>query len=85
MRREDQATAMESHFPKPISVAIGAKVRSRRIEGGLSEEAVARVLECDVKHLQAAEAGEINFSPENIVDLCPVLRVVPSWFFEDLA
>ena len=64
------------------AAAIGAKVRSRRIADGLTEEAVARALGCDVEHLRAAEAGRIIFTPENIVDLCPILRVVPSWFFK---
>ena len=64
------------------AVAIGARVRSRRIESELSVEAVARALNCDICHLQAAEAGQVNFTAQNIVDLCSVLRVLPSWFFE---
>jgi transcriptional regulator with XRE-family HTH domain len=63
---------------------IGEHVRSRRIEGGLSEEAVARVLGCDIAHLEAAERGEINFTPEQVFELCTILRVTPSWFFEVL-
>lgn len=73
-----------SRFPARAAVAVGEKVRNRRIEDGLGEEAVARALGCDVDHLRAAEAGEISFSAENIVDLCPILRVTPSWFFEGL-
>lgn len=73
-----------SHYPRPAAVAIGAKVRIRRIQDGLGEQAVARALGCDVEHLRAAEAGQIHFTPENIVDLCPILRVVPSWFFEGI-
>lgn len=71
-------------FSRNIAFRIGSKVRSRRIEDNLTEEAVARALGCDVDHLRAAEAGRINFSAENIVDLCPVLRVLPSWFFADI-
>lgn len=63
---------------------IGSKVRSRRISDNLTEEAVARALRCNVNHLRAAESGEINFISKNIVDLCSVLRVMPSWFFEGL-
>ena len=66
------------------AVAIGAKVRDRRVENGLSEDAVARALVCAVDHLRAAEAGEVNFTAENIVDLCPFLLVKPSLFFEVL-
>lgn len=71
-------------FSGSLAFKIGSKVRSRRIEGNLTEEAVARALGCDVDHLRAAEAGRINFSAENIVGLCPILRVMPSWFFEGI-
>lgn len=67
-----------------VALAIGEKVRRRRIEGGLSEQAVARALGCDVEHFRSAEAGLVNFTPENIVDLCSILRVVPSWFFDGI-
>ena len=63
---------------------IGEKVRNRRIESGLSLKAVARVLGCEVAQLEAAENGMAKFTPAQIVDLCPVLRVVPSWFFSNL-
>lgn len=63
---------------------IGSKVRDRRINNNLTEEVVAGVLGCNVDHLRAAEAGEINFTAENIVGLCSILRVLPSWFFEGL-
>ena len=63
---------------------MGEKVRNRRIESGLSLEAVARVLSCKVAQLEAAENGEAKFTPAQIVDLCPILRVVPSWFFSNL-
>jgi transcriptional regulator with XRE-family HTH domain len=73
-----------SQFPKRHAAVIGAKVRHRRVGDNLTEDAVARVLGCDVAHLRAAELGEIDFTPEDLVGLCPILRVTPSWFFEDL-
>lgn len=66
------------------AVLIGARVRDRRLENNLNEDDVSRAMGCEVSHLRAAEAGEINFTPQNIVDLCSVLRVLPSWFFEDV-
>lgn len=63
------------------TAAIDAKVRNRRVGDNLTEEAVARALGCDEDHLRAAESGEISSTAENIVGLCPVLRVTPSWFF----
>ena len=63
---------------------MGEQVRNRRVESGLSLEAVARALGCEVAELEAAENGAAKFTPAQIVDLCPILRVVPSWFFSDL-
>lgn len=72
-------------FSRNLAARIGSKVQNRRIEDNLTEEAVARALGCNVDHLRAAEAGRANFSAENIYDLCSILRVVPSWFFEGLS
>ena len=66
------------------SIAIGERVRNRRLEDGLTEEAVARALGCDIDDLRAAESGEVNFTAEDIISLCPIFRVTPSWFFEGL-
>lgn len=63
---------------------MGEQVRNRRIESGLSLEAVARVLGCEIAQLEAAENGAVRFTPAQIVGLCPILRVVPSWFFSNL-
>jgi len=69
---------------RSIAQIMGEQVRNRRIESGLSLEAVARVLGCEVAQLEAAESGTAKFTPAQIVDLCPILRVVPSWFFSNL-
>ncbi len=74
----------EFRFPGRAAISIGERVRNKRLEDGLTEEAVARALCCDVDDLRAAEAGEVNFTAEDIVGLCPILRVTPSWFFEGL-
>ncbi len=73
-----------SQFSGNPAVVIGAKVRTKRVGDNLTEEAVARALGCDIDHLRAAEAGKINFTAENIVGLCPILRVTPSWFFDEV-
>lgn len=76
---------MDDHRPpQRAENIIGEKVRNKRIADGLSEEAVARALKCDVKELRAAESGKVRFKSEDIVELCTILRVTPSWFFEEL-
>lgn len=73
-----------SRSAEQTSVAIGRRVRDRRIADRLTEEAVASALNCDVHDLRAAETGEVNFTAEDIFNLCKILRVAPSWFFEGL-
>lgn len=70
--------------PRSIAHIMGEQIRNRRIESGLSLEAVARILGCEVVELEAAESGAAKFTSAQIVDLCPILRVLPSWFFEGL-
>ena len=67
-----------------VSIAVGERVRTKRLEDGLSEDAVARALNCEVEDFRAAESGEVNFTAEDIVGLCSILCVSPSWFFQDL-
>ena len=71
-------------IPARAAIAIRDRVRNRRLEGGLTEEAVARALGCDIEDFRAAESGGGKFSAEDIVGLCTILRVTPSWFFEGL-
>lgn len=66
---------------RSIAQIMGEQIRNRRIESGLSLEAVARVLSCEIAQLEAAESGAAKFTSTQIVELCPILRVVPSWFF----
>ena len=74
----------EFRFPGRAAISIGERVRNKRLEDGLTEEAVARALNCEISDFQAAESGEVNFTAEDIVGLCSILRVTPSWFFEGL-
>ena len=76
---------MHGHeLARRASIVIGERVRRKRLHDGLTEEAVARALNCEIEDLRAAEAGQVNFTAEDIVGLCAILRVVPSWFFEGL-
>ena len=50
----------------------------------LSEKPVVRAFVYAVDHLRAAEAGEINFTAENVINVCPILRVKPSCVFGGL-
>ena len=68
-----------------LAVEIGDKVRARRVHNGLSEEDVSRVLGMSVSDYQSAEVGEAHFTAEDLYNLCSVLRVKVSWFFEGIS
>ena len=74
----------EARFPRRVAIVIGERVRNKRRQDGLTEEAVSRALNCEIDDFRAAESGEMNFTAEDIVGLCSILRVMPSWFFEGL-
>ena len=67
-----------------LAVHIGRAVRERRINDGLSDAAVARVLDMPLADYQDAEAGDAHFTAEDLYNLCTVLRVRVGWFFEGL-
>jgi len=50
----------------------------------MSDEAVASAIGKPLADFTTAESGTSNFTAEDIVNLCPVLRVKPSWFFDGL-
>ena len=67
-----------------LASLMGARVRDRRIASSLTQEAVGRVVGASVAEIEAAETGERMLTPQEIVELCYILRVEPSWFFEGL-
>lgn len=68
----------------PVAFHIGSRVAARRVELGLSRDVVATTIRGTVEDLEDAEAGRSNFTAAEIYELCGVLRVAPSWFFEGL-
>lgn len=76
---------MRCSFPTgPIALHIGSRVRERRAELGLSRGVVATAIRGTIEDLEDAEVGRSHFTADEIFELCSVLRVSPSWFFEGL-
>lgn len=67
-----------------IAAHMGAKVRERRRTSNLTQETVAEAIGRSVMELAAVESGDSMLTPGEIVGLCSILRVRPSWFFEGL-
>ena len=70
--------------PSRVAHHVGSRVRARRVELGLSENETAAAISVTVEDLLEAEAGRANFTAAEIYQLCGLLRVTVSWFFEGL-
>lgn len=69
----------KSHNRKrtPIRKAFGLKVRMRRYEIGLTQEALAEKAELHPTYVGSVERGERNIALENIVALSKALSCSP--------
>ena len=63
-----------------IDQEIGARLRRRRENLGLSCATVAGALELDVRAIEAFESGERRMSARQLQQLCGVLDAPPSCF-----
>lgn len=73
----------------PISRAdvarhMGRRVLARRNEAELSTDDLAHSIGRSAEYVTAVEEGRASLSAEDIVALCELLEVPPSWFFDGL-
>lgn len=69
--------------PTSISTHIGERIRSRRIEMGLSQERLGHALAVSAQKIQRYEAGTSRVNASNLYNLSCVLRVPIRFFFDD--
>lgn len=65
--------------------SVGAAVRSRRLELGLTRQALAKAIGATVLQLRAYEAGAVRPSAETLVMIAWALQVRPSALFRTAA
>lgn len=68
-----------SDNPKAI---LGKTIRDRRMQLGLSQEALAERADLHRTYVGGVERGERNVSLENIVRIAHALQIVPSQLLE---
>ena len=66
-----------------ILIGLGRQIRARRIEMGLSQEALANLAGIDRSHMGKIERGERNVTILNIERIAKVLECPPSTLLED--
>jgi transcriptional regulator with XRE-family HTH domain len=72
-------------FPNPIDVHVGARIRLRRTLLGMSQEKLAEAIGLTFQQVQKYERGANRVGSSRLFDLCRVLDVPISYFFEDMA
>lgn len=72
---------MAEKHPDPVDVAIGARVRERRLRIGLSQTALAQRLGISFQQLQKYETGANRISGSMIDRACKALAVDANYLF----
>jgi transcriptional regulator with XRE-family HTH domain len=70
--------------PNPIDVHVGARVRARRKEIGLSQERLAGDLGLTFQQVQKYERGANRISSSKLYEIARLLRTPVHYFFEGL-
>jgi transcriptional regulator with XRE-family HTH domain len=75
----------EEEGPNPIDIHVGAKVKSRRLMLGLSQEELASAIGLTFQQVQKYERGTNRISVSRLVDICRALKVPFSYFLDGSA
>ena len=70
--------------PHPVDIAVGKRVRGRRILMGLSQERLGDDLGVTFQQVQKYERGANRVSASRLYEISKVLDVPPSYFFEEI-
>jgi len=65
--------------PKPEDIAIGARIRRRRMMIGMSQEKLGEALGITFQQIQKYEKGTNRISGSRILQVATVLDVPPQW------
>ena len=71
--------------PSPVDIHVGAKVKSRRLILGMSQDDLAQGLGLTFQQVQKYERGTNRISVSRLVDICKVLKVPTDYFFGGLS
>lgn len=73
---------MAKKIAKPVDTHVGALVRQRRLELGMSQEKLADALGITFQQVQKYEEGSNRISASRMMQIANTLDVQPTHFFE---
>ena len=68
--------------PDPVDKHVGARLRERRGELGLSQEKLAALADISFQQIQKYEKGLNRISASKLYHFARFLNVEPGWFYE---
>lgn len=70
--------------PRPVDLHVGGRIRLRRKDLGMSQEALAEAIDLTFQQVQKYERGANRVSASMLHDIAIALRTPVAWFFEGL-
>lgn len=78
-------TRMDDDGPHPVDTHVGAKVKSRRLMLGLSQEELAKSIGLTFQQVQKYERGTNRISVSRLTEISRALKVPLDYFLEGCA
>lgn len=78
-------TRMDDEGPHPVDTHVGAKVKSRRLMLGLSQEELAKSIGLTFQQVQKYERGTNRISVSRLTEISRALKVPLDYFLEGCA
>jgi len=75
---------MSKTTPHPVDVHVGARLRQRRAQLGMSQSAIAEAAGISFQQIQKYEKGTNRCSSSMLWNFAQALDVEPGYFFEEL-
>ena len=80
-RRSEEGEDAEGREPHPIDRQVGARLRLRRMQKGLSQSALAHAVGVTFQAVQKYESGDIRISASRLYDISQFLETDIGFFF----
>ena len=78
-------TRPEDEGPHPVDTHVGAKVKSRRLMLGLSQEELAKSIGLTFQQVQKYERGTNRISVSRLIDIARALKTPLDYFTDGIA
>ena len=78
-------TRPEDEGPHPVDTHVGAKVKSRRLMLGLSQEELAKSIGLTFQQVQKYERGTNRISVSRLIDIARALKTPLEYFTDGIA